>query len=111
MLILLKLVWDEGAAVQCRAVADRHGILDLDMPVALEAGPPGSANGAPGAQMVQQFLRQNLTRMDVQAFVDGFVRHLPVRGLERSAPELPYDLFRRPFGRSPADSVQASGGE
>ncbi|AOR79237.1 hypothetical protein BES08_20440 (plasmid) [Novosphingobium resinovorum] len=76
------------------ALTDRDGILDLAMSVTLEAGVPGPADRAPGAQMLQQFLLQNSARLYVQASVDGLVRHLPVRLLGKAAPEPPRDLFR-----------------
>ncbi len=88
-------VTGNGAVLDRRgALADRHGILDLAEAIALEAGVPGSADGAPGAQMLQQFLLQNAPRLYVQASVDGFVRHLPVRLLRKAAPEPPRNLFR-----------------
>lgn len=53
--------------------ADRDRIPDLPEPVMLEAGVPGSADRALGAQMGQQFLLQNAARLDEQASIDRLV--------------------------------------
>ena len=58
-------VFDAGGPL-----SDRHRILDLTQSVALEAGMPGAADRASGAQMLEQLLLQNAPGLDIQAPID-----------------------------------------
>ncbi len=71
--IAFPVTWNGAVLDRRGTLADRHGILDLSQPMALEAGVPRPADGAPGAQMLQQFLLQNSPRLYVQASVDSLV--------------------------------------
>jgi hypothetical protein len=53
-----------------RPISDRDCILDLSQSIALEAGVPGAADSSLGPKMLQKFLLQHATGLNVQASID-----------------------------------------
>ena len=81
------------------AIPDRDGINDLAPRLACRACSLAPPHDPAAAKMGHQFLLENATRLNEQAFVDRLMRHLHLLVLRVFCPQPPGYLLRRPLVR------------